>query len=114
MLIKTFLEQLNSAPESVECTDTMAVIEANYLFSETTFSNGEQTNEAGQNSGSCKIFAFAKIQNLSESQTLACFGIYYRDDVLKFPENDDHQNIRQFILNGWAGIRFTADALVAK
>ena len=114
MLINTFLEKLNTTPESVEFTDTMAVIEANYEFTETTFSNGDQKNEAGQNSGSCKIFTFAKIQKLSESQTLACFGIYYRDDVLKFPENDDHQNIRQFILNGWAGISFTADALATK
>ncbi|MCP4323045.1 MAG: HopJ type III effector protein [Alteromonadales bacterium] len=114
MLIKPFLEQLNTAPESIEFTDTMAVIEANYLFTETTFSNGEQKNKAGQNSGSCKIFAFAKLQNLSESQTLACFGIYYRDDVMKFPENDDHQNIRQFMINGWAGISFSASALAEK
>lgn len=114
MLLEAFLEKLKTTPESVEFTDTMAVIEANYLFTETTFSNGEQQNEAGQNSGSCKIFAFAQAQNLSQQQTLACFGIYYRDDVLNNPDNNDHQNIRQFMLNGWAGISFTGNALVAK
>lgn len=114
MLLEAFLEKLKTTPESVEFTDTMAVIEANYLFTETTFSNGEQQNEAGQNSGSCKIFSFAQAQNFSQQQTLACFGIYYRDDVLNNPDNNDHQNIRQFMLNGWAGISFTGNALVAK
>ena len=114
MLINTFLEKLNQSPQSVEFTDTMAVIEENYQFSETTFSNGEQKNEAGQNSGSCKIFSFAQQQKLTEQQTLACFGIYYRNDVLQNPKGDDHQNIRQFMLHGWSGITFTATALVAK
>lgn len=114
MLINTFLGKLNTTPELIEFTDTMAVIEANYQFTETTFTNGEQKNEAGQNSGSCKIFAFAKLNKLSELQTLACFGIYYRDDVLKFPENDDHQNIRQFMLNGWSGLSFITPALTVK
>lgn len=114
MLIKAFLDKLDTTSESIEFTETMAVIEANYLFTETTFSNGKQKNKAGQNSGSCKVFAFAQLQNLSELHTLACFGIYYRDDVLKFPENDDHQNIRQFMANGWSGITFSACALVKK
>jgi hypothetical protein len=29
----------------------------------------------GENSSSCKLFAFAEIQNLSEAATLSCFGI---------------------------------------
>ncbi|WP_022942528.1 HopJ type III effector protein [Psychromonas hadalis] len=114
MLVNKFLEKLNTAPESIEFTDTMAVIEANYLFAETHFTNGKQQNEAGQNSGSCKLFAFAQLQNLNESQTLACFGLYYRDDVLQHPTADDHQNIRQFMINGWAGIQFTTPALTTK
>jgi len=114
MLINIFLEKLSTTPESVEFSDTMATIEANYHFSETEFSNGLQKNEAGQNSGSCKIFSFALLQKLTEQQTLACFGIYYRDDVLKNPENDDHQNIRQFIVNGWSGVTFSGQALTAQ
>lgn len=114
MLIETFLEKLNKTPESVEFVDTMAVIEQNYHFTETTFSNGLQINEAAQNSGSCKIFAFSQLQNLTKPQTLACFGLYYRDDVMHNPDGVDHQNIRQFMINGWPGIKFTAAALVGK
>lgn len=114
MLINTFLDKLKTEPESVEFTETMATIEANYHFSESAFSNGKQENEAGQNSGSCKLFSFASLQKLTEQQTLACFGIYYRNDVLQHPQNDDHQNIRQFMLNGWSGITFSTPALAAK
>jgi hypothetical protein len=113
MLINTFLEKLYSAPESVEFTDTMAVIEHNYTFSEVAFCNGLQKNEIGQNSGSCKLFAFAQLHKLTEPQTLACFGIYYRNDVLQNPEAEDHQNIRQFMISGWSAITFNAMALTA-
>ncbi|MEI6896910.1 MAG: HopJ type III effector protein [Psychromonas sp.] len=114
MLIKTFLEKLTNTPQTLEFTDTMAVIEENYLFTEIGFVNGEQHNVAGQNSGSCKLFAFALLQNLSPAQTLACFGQYYREDVLHYPQGDDHQNIRQFMINGWDGIHFTTPALTEK
>ena len=114
MLITTFLDKLNTSPERVEFTDTMAVIEENYLFTETEFSNGEQQNSAGENSGSCKLFAFALLQKLSPAQTLACFGNYYREDVLQNPEGNDHQNIRQFMANGWDAINFSVPALTAK
>jgi hypothetical protein len=48
---------------------------------------------------------------LNEKQTLACFGKYYREDVLRHPENDDHANIRNFMLYGWEGIVFEGEAL---
>lgn len=114
MLINTFLEKLKSSPESIEFTDSIAVIEANYDFTETAFSNGLQQNNVGQNSGSCKLFAFALLQKLTQQETLALFGIYYREDVLQHPDADDHQNIRQFMINGWDGIRFNANALTSK
>jgi len=34
---------------------------------------------------------FAQLQQLSQAETLACFGKYYREDVLQNPEGDDHQ-----------------------
>ncbi len=114
MTINNFLQKLTDTPESIEFTDTMAVIEANYAFTETAFDNGELHNDAGENSGSCKLFAFALLQNLSEQQTLACFGGYYRDDVLQHPEGSDHQNIRNFIQHGWSGIAFSSTALKEK
>ena len=114
MALNDFLQKLNDSPETVEFTDTMSVIEALYDFTETEFQNGELLNEAGQNSGSCKLFAFAQLQNLSKQQTLACFGHYYRDDVRKNPEAADHQNIRNFIKQGWSGISFSKMPLQEK
>ena len=114
MTLDKFLQTLNSNPETIEFTDTMSVIESLYDFTESQFTNGDLVNEAGQNSGSCKLFAFAQLQNLSKDQTLACFGAYYRDDVLKNPEGDDHQNIRNFIKHGWEGISFTQQPLQNK
>jgi hypothetical protein len=89
----------------------MAVIEAHYDFSPTAFRNGDTENAADTNNGSCKIFAFGLLNELTEAQTLACFGDYYRKDVLENPAGDDHQNIRNFIKYGWKGISFSADAL---
>lgn len=114
MTIQEFTQKLNTKSEQVAFTDTMAVIEANYHFTETTFTNGDTKNEAGQNSGSCKLFAFAKLQSFSVEQTLACFGDYYRKDVLGNPEGSDHQNIRNFMRCAWEGIQFDSEALTAK
>ncbi|MGB8517988.1 MAG: HopJ type III effector protein [Gallionella sp.] len=112
--MKTFLHTLASTPERINFNDSIAVIDAHYDFTPTAFRNGELHNAAGQNNGSCKIFSFAKLQNLSVQQTLHCFGAYYRDDVLKTPQASDHQNIRNFMKIGWAGIVFEGDALVLK
>lgn len=114
MLLSQFLKMLSEKPDSIEFNQTMSVIDDNYNFVATEFSNGLQINAAAENSGSCKIFYFAKLHNLSEEQTLACFGLYYRDDVLQHPQANDHQNIRQFMINGWKGINFSSQALIQK
>ncbi|MEZ9565233.1 HopJ type III effector protein [Vibrio artabrorum] len=113
MELKTFLEALKKAPENVEFEDTMQVIDAYYDFFESQFRNGDVVNAAGQNNGSCKIFAFGLEQGFSEQQTLACFGQFYRNDVLGFPDNTDHQNIRNFMTHGWGGVAFSQPALIA-
>jgi len=111
-------ELLDSAPEKIEFNQVIQVIEENYNYTPTRFTNGEGsgqvTNEVGNNEGSCKIFSFAQLNNLNEKQTLACFGNYYREDVLAHPDNTDHANIRNFIKSGWAGIHFDNIALVKK
>ena len=114
MTLKPFLQKLKDSPESIEFNDTMSIIDSLYVFTPTSFRNGDLVNEAGQNSGSCKIFSFARLQNLTPDQTLACFGIYYRDDVLNHPDNRDHQNIRNFMKTGWSGIEFDSEPLKAK
>lgn len=114
MTIHTFIKTLNSAPDTIQFSDTIAVIEQHYEFTPTAFQNGAIKNEAGQNSGSCKLFSFAQLHGLTEQQTLSCFGDYYRVDVLQNPDAQDHQNIRNFIQFGWNGIQFQNQALHAK
>jgi len=112
MKIETFLDTLKQAPESIDFSQTMAVIETNYSYQPTRFENGSVINDAGQNEGSCKLFAFAKDQGLSQDQTLACFGQYYWKDVLQNPQGTDHANIRQFMITGWDGVKFDDEALI--
>lgn len=114
MELKRFLQRLDDAPDSIAFNEVIALIESLYDFTPTAFSNGGLVSEAGQNSGSCRIFAFARLHGLSQQQTLHCFGAYYRDDVLKHPLGADHQNIRNFMKTGWAGIAFQGDVLSAK
>ncbi len=114
MKLNAFLQRLDDAPDSIAFGDTLATIDALYAFTPTAFCNGGLRNEAGQNNGSCKIFSFAKLHNLSAQQTLHCFGDYYRQDVLKSPDGADHQNIRHFMKTGWGGIAFEGSALAPK
>ena len=110
---QTLIHQLNEAPETVEFDQVMAVISAEYQHQPSAFTNGSQQNSAEQNQGSCKILGFARLNELSEQQTLHCFGKYYREDVLQNPEGSDHGNIRAFMQTGWSGVDLPQDALVA-
>ncbi|WP_428035878.1 HopJ type III effector protein [Amphritea sp.] len=113
MDLQQFIEQLDSN-SGFDFEDTIDVITANYDYAPVRFSNGELVNEAGTNEGSCKIFAFALLHNLSQQQTLNCFGRFYRNDVLEHPQGTDHGNIRNFMRHGWSGISFENPALTAK
>jgi hypothetical protein len=106
MQLKNFLQRLSESPDSITFNDTIAVIDALYSFTPTAFKNAALVNETGKNNGSCKIFSFALLHQLSPQQTLHCFGDYYRKDVLMNPEGTDHQNIRNFMQTGWDGIEF--------
>lgn len=111
MTLDSFLQRLADSPETIGFDDTMEMIDRLYEFTPVSFNNGGMVNAAGQNSGSCKLFAFARLHKLTEQQTLACFGRYYRHDVLQNPDGDDHRNIRRFMQTGWAGIRFDRSPL---
>lgn len=116
MMLNEFVTYVTNGGQ-VKFEDTMAVIAENYDYQPTEFSNGLQSplrNAAGQNEGSCKIFAFARLHALDRSQTLALFGDYYRQDVLNHPDATDHQNIRRFMQDGWPGISFNGEALTLK
>ena len=106
------LNQIRHQADKIQFADCLEYIDNNFNFTPTAFENGSQHNDIGQNNGSCKIFGL--LHNLTELQTLACFGDYYRKDVLKNPDANDHQNIRQFMLTGWPGIKFSGQALLKK
>ncbi|WP_282122722.1 HopJ type III effector protein [Algibacter mikhailovii] len=114
MNIEAFKTKLRNTPEQLNFSETMSVVDENYEFMPTAFKNGNLENEAGQNSGSCKLFAFAKVQGFTKEETLACFGQFYFDDVLKDPEGDGHQNIRNFMKTGFEGIAFVGEPLKQK
>lgn len=93
--------------------EVQAVIAQHYDYTPTRFSNGGVVNEAGVNEGSCRIFAFARLQGLTEAQTLALFGEHYRA-VLAHPEGSNHANVRAFMKSGWQGVSYEGDALIPR
>ena len=116
MTLVVFMKKIhNHTP--VTFNETIAIISDNYHYTPAAFSNGLAehllVNEAGTNEGSCKIFAFAALHELDQQQTLGLFGDYYRLDVLNDPQGTGHQNIRNFMADGWAGINFKGEALKA-
>lgn len=111
-------EQLNDMLTSLKAnslafSEVLAFIDTYYIHQPTAFKNGDAYNEPTQNQGSAKVFAFAQLNNLSADDTLQLFAEHYQS-VLAHPDAGDHQNIRQFMLNGWHGIAFEGTALVAR
>ena len=113
MNLVDFLQQLEQNPGEINFNTTIGLIDSLYEFTPTSFKNGALENEAGQNSGSCKLFSFALRHKLDQQQTLYCFGQYYQD-VLNSPEKDDHQNIRNFMTTGWEQVTFAGEALTSR
>lgn len=114
MNLTQFITDLKQEPEANEFSRTIRVIEDHYMFTPSAFTNHDLKNNPCENNGSCKIFAFAKLEGLSEYLTLACFGEYYFEDVLKNPDAGNHLNIRNFINTGWDGIKFKGNPLEKK
>ncbi|MDO6595783.1 HopJ type III effector protein [Oceanihabitans sp. 2_MG-2023] len=114
MDIQTFKNKLKTTPRTIVFSETMDVIETNYEFTPKAFKNGPLENAEGQNSGSCKLFAFAITEGLSKEETLACFGAFYFKDVLKDPNGEGHQNIRNFMNTSFEGLVFESFPLVKK
>jgi hypothetical protein len=118
MTPQELLKKLATAPETITFEEVIATINDYYIYTPTPFTNGigehKIVNEAGKNEGSCRIFYFAKLHQLDQQQTLACFGKFYREEVMKNPLGSDHANIRKFIEYGWTGICFDGVALQVK
>lgn len=59
--------------EILSFAEVIATIDANYSFTPSFFKNGDVVNKENQNNGSCKVFSFAKMHQLSEKGTLFSF-----------------------------------------
>lgn len=116
MIFQTLLDRLKKGEADFE--DVIAYVNDHYDYTPTRFSNGlgadPVVNDAGKNEGSCRLFALAQLKGLNEADTVQLFGRFYREDVLKHPDANDHANIRRFMTDGWAGITFDGKALVAR
>lgn len=113
MSLAAFLTKIQNN-QKVSFQESIDIIATNYTYTPSRFINGNVVNEAGKNEGSCKLFYFAKLHNLSPEQTLSLFGDFYYQDVLTNPEGDNHANIRSFMKQGWAGIQYDGAALTPK
>lgn len=109
--LTTLIQKLKA--NSLTFKEVIEFIETYYQHQPTAFKNGEVYNEATQNQGSAKVFSFAKLNDLSREDTLYLFAEHYQS-VLNTPNGTDHQNIRQFMAHGWAGVVFEGQALIAK
>lgn len=98
---------------AIPFSEVIKFIETYYNHQPTAFKNGDAYNEATQNQGSAKVFAFAQLNNLSAADTHYLFAEHYQA-VLANPNGTDHQNIRQFMQHGWQGIDFEGEALSPK
>ena len=110
--IQDLVQAVTHFPDTIEFNDVIALIDSAFTFTPTAFTNGDVSNEANQNNGSCKLLALGQYLNLSQAQTLALFGRFYREDVLNNPEGDDHANIRNFMETGHEGVVFEVFPLV--
>jgi len=110
-MAQTLLAQLKDG--SAKFADVIAFIEARYQHTPTAFQNGAQFNAATENQGSAKVFSFAQLEGLNQADTLSLFAEHYAS-VLATPGGTDHQNIRQFMQNGWDGVKFEGQALSVK
>ncbi|HVI45356.1 MAG TPA: HopJ type III effector protein [Chitinophaga sp.] len=109
--LTTLIGQLKD--NTIQFKDVIELIESLYRHQPAAFKNGDAHNEATQNQGSAKVFAFAQLNNLSKEDTLYLFAEHYQS-VLNHPDGQDHQNIRQFMTHGWLGVVFEGQALVEK
>ena len=109
--LTTLLNELKSNARPFK--EVLEFIDTYYQHQPTAFKNGEAYNEATQNQGSARVFAFAQLNNLEQEDTLHLFAEHYQS-VLNSPEGTDHQNIRQFMIHGWPGIVFEGQALLEK
>ena len=113
MPLTDYISTLRENPSALTFEDTLAVIDGHYDFTPRAFKNGPVDNAAGTNNGSCKVFSFATLHGLTQTQALAMFAQHYQN-VLDEPNGETHANIRAFMKHGFDGLVFEGEALAAK
>lgn len=115
MTMKGKIEYLLNELElgNVVFAEVIAFIDTHYDHLPTAFKNGSVVNMATENQGSAKVFFFGQLNNLNPQTTLKLFVEHYHS-VLNNPSGNDHQNIREFMKNGWSGVSFQGQALRTK
>ncbi len=111
--IQSFIERLRLNADSIAFAEVIDLIDAYYHHTPTAFSNGSLMNQASENQGSAKVLSFARLQGLTEQETLHCFAEHWRS-VRSNPNDADHQNIRQFMQNGWDSVELPEGCLTIK
>jgi len=110
MTQEAYLKELRSGVK-MQFKDLMALVDDNFNHTPASFTNGTLDNSEDENQGSAKLFGFAAIHQLTPLETLHCFGEHYQD-VLNDPQGTAHQNIRNFIIYGWEGVKFNSPVLI--
>ena len=108
MTLENLLEK--ATRNEIVFKDVISFIENNYSYTPSAFKNGKQLNAENENQGSAKLLYFSKMNNLSKDETLKLFAEHYHS-VLESPDGNDHQNIRQFMQNGWETVSFDTQVL---
>jgi len=93
--------------------EIIAYIDENFEYTASSFKNGALMNGENENQGSAKTLYFAKLNNLSVEDTLKLFAEHYQA-VLDDKDGSSHQNIRNFMHNGWEGVAFETEVLRLK
>ncbi|CAM9501828.1 unnamed protein product [Chrysoparadoxa australica] len=96
---------LLSDSTKVKFQDTMDFVADNFKYTPKRFNVGSLASEAGVNEGSSKVFSLSQLLDLSDAETLRCFGEHYVS-VTEDPDGDAHGNIRAFMKTGAAGVGF--------
>jgi len=111
MNLQDLLQELKA--KQIVFKDVLAYIEERYDYTPSAFTNGSQKNGESENQGSARVLYFAKLNYLFQDDTLQLFAEHF-DAVLSTPDGTDHQNIRQFLVNGWDGVSFEKEVLSCK
>jgi len=113
MTTQQYLEQLKSGGE-MKFSDFTDLIDNEYAFLPTAFTNGDLANQKDENQGSAKVFCFGSMHELNEYEVLRCFGEHYQSVLDSLADGTTHLNIRNFMRKGWQGVSIDDSVLSKK